>query len=187
MTADVEPVSLSLAVEPFTGRHTGVNIASCLKQVLRDFSIDLAAVSAIITDNASNMDLASHLGEWNSRHCFGHTLQLAIDDGIKMFPGIQDMIKTAKAVVAFYNHSTKDTDKLAELQEQVSLMKHNLLSDCPTRWNSTYYMLTRLLEQKPAITVMCASSVGPRVSFSASEWCMMSELIQILQPLGEAT
>ena len=48
-------------------------------------------------------------------------------------------------------------------------------------------MLTRLLEQKPAITVMCASSVGPRVSLSASEWCMMSELIQILQPLEEAT
>jgi len=45
-------------------------------------------------------------------------------------------------------------------------------------------MVTRLLEQKPAITVMCASSVVPRVSFSASEW---SELIQILQPLEEAT
>ena len=69
----------------------------------------------------------------------------------------------------------------------MSLTKHKLLSDCPTRWNSTYYMLTRLLEQKPAITVMCASSVGPRVSLSASEWCMMSELFQILQPLEEAT
>ena len=187
LTADFELVSLCLAVEPFTGRHTGVNIAACLKQILRDFSIDLAAVSAVITDNASNMDLASHLGEWNSRHCFGHTLQLAIDDGIKMSPGIQEMIKTAKAIVAFYNRSTKGTERLTELQEQLSLTKHKLLSDCPTRWNSTYYMLTRLLEQKPAITVMCASSVGPRVSLSASEWCMMSELIQILQPLEEAT
>ena len=34
---------------------------------------------------------------------------------------------------------------------------------------------------------MCASSVGPKVSLSASEWCMMSKLIQILQPLEEAT
>ena len=142
LTADFELVSLCLAVEPFTLRHTGVNIASCLKHVLRDFSIDLAAVSAVITDNGSNMDLASHLGEWNSRHCFGHTLQLAIDDGIKMSPGIQEMIKIAKAIVAFYNCSTKGTEGLTELQEQLSLMKHKLLSDCPTRWNSTYYMLT---------------------------------------------
>ena len=110
LSADFELVSLCLAVEPFTGRHTGVNIASCLKQTLRDFNIDPAAVSAIITDNASNMDLALRLGEWNSRHCFGHTLQLAIDDGIKMSPGMQEMIKTAKAIVAFYNRSTKGTE-----------------------------------------------------------------------------
>jgi len=44
-------------------------------------------------------------------------------------------------------------------------------------------MLTRLLEQKP---VMCASTSGPRVSLTSSEWCMMSELIQILK-LEEAT
>ena len=186
-TADFELVSLCLAVEPFTGRHTGVNIASYLKLILHDFTIDQAAVSAVITDNASNMDLASHLGEWNSRHCFGHTLQLAIDDSTKLSAGIREMIKSTKTIVAFYNRSTIGTERLTELQEQLSLPKHKLLSDCPTRWNSTYYMLTRLLEQKPAITVMCASSAGPKVSLSASEWCMMSELIQILQPLEEAT
>ena len=63
LTARFELVLLCLAVEPFTGRHTGVNIASCMKQILRDINIDLAAVSAVITDNASNMDLASRLGE----------------------------------------------------------------------------------------------------------------------------
>ena len=95
-------------------------------------------------------------------------------------------LKAAKAIIAFYNRSMKGTERLTELQEQLSLPKHKLLSDCPTRWNSTYYMLTRLLEQKPAITVMCASSDGPSVSLSSPEWCMMSKLIQILKPLEEA-
>ena len=63
LTTDFELVSLCLAVEPFKGRYTGVNIASCLKQILRDFNVDPAAVSAVITDNLSNMDLALHLGE----------------------------------------------------------------------------------------------------------------------------
>ena len=109
-TENFELVSLCLAVEHFTGRHTGANIASCLKQILSNYSIDQAAVSAVITDNASNMDLALHLGEWSSRHCFGHTLQLAIDDSIKMSPDMQEMIKSAKAIVAFYNCSTKGTE-----------------------------------------------------------------------------
>jgi len=137
LTADFELVSLCLAVEPFTGRHTGVNITSCLKQILRDFSIDLAAVSAVITDNASNMDLASCLGEWNSRHCFGHTLQLAIDDSIKMSPGIQEMIKTAKAIVGFYNRSTKGTERLTELQFGAKASNHcNVYFICRTKGES---------------------------------------------------
>jgi len=92
LTVDFELVSLCLAVEFFSGRHTEVNIASCLKQILLDYGIHQSAVSAVVADNASNMDLALCLGEWKSRHCFGHTLQLAIDDGLKMSPGIQDII-----------------------------------------------------------------------------------------------
>jgi len=141
----------------------------------------------VATDNVSNMDLALRLGEWNSRHCFGHTLQLAIDDSIKMSPGMQEIIKSAKAIVSFYSRSTKATEKLKEFQEQLNLPHHKLITDCPTRWNSTYYMLQHLLEQKPAITVMCASTTAPRINLLASEWYMMKQLVQVLKPLEEAT
>ena len=102
MTANFELASLCLAVKHFTGRHTGADIASCFKQILSNYNIDQAAVSTVVTDNASNMDLALCLGEWSSRHYFGHTLQLATDDGIKMSPGMQEeMIKPPKAIIAF--------------------------------------------------------------------------------------
>ena len=90
-------MSVCLAVEPFSGRHTGVNIAAGIKNVLGNYSIDQSAVSAVIADNAANMDLALRLGEWRSRHCFGHTLQLAICDGLKMSPAVLDMIKSSTA------------------------------------------------------------------------------------------
>ena len=83
-------------------------------------------MSVVIADNASNMDLALRLGGWNCKHCFSYTLQLAIYDGIKMSPGMQEMIKSAKAIVAFYNHSTKATERLKELQ-QLSLPNHKLI------------------------------------------------------------
>ena len=187
LTANFALVSLCLAIEHFTGRHTGANIASCVIQILSINNIDQAAVSAVVTDNASNMDLALHLGEWNSRHCFGHTLQLAINDGIKMSPGMQEVIKSVKTIVAFYNHPTKAAKKLKELQEQLNLLNHKFFTYCPTRWNSMYYMLQHLLEQKTAITVMCASTMGPRVILSVSEWGLMKECVQILQLLEKAT
>ena len=141
LTVDFELVSLCLTVEHFSGRHTGANIASCLKQILIDYGINHSAVSTVVADNASNMDVAVRMGEWRSRHCSGHTLQLAIDDGLKMSPGIQDMLKTAKAIVSFYNRSYKATEMLTELQGQLNLPVHKLINDCPTRWNSTFYML----------------------------------------------
>jgi len=137
MTADFELTSLCIVVEPFTEKHTGVNTASCLKQILGDFSIDVAVVSAVITDNASNMDdLVSEI--------VGTALVILYSWPLMM--GLRcplEYKKSAKAIVAFYNHSTKGTERLTELQEQ---LRHKLLSDCPTTWNSTYYMLAGLLE-----------------------------------------
>ena len=101
LTQDFDLVSGCLAVKPFSGRHTGVNIAAGIKNVLGNYSIDQSAVSAVIADNSANMNLALRLGEWRSRHCFGHILQLAICDGLKMSPAVLDMIKSAKAIVAF--------------------------------------------------------------------------------------
>ena len=50
---------------------------------------------------AVNMDLVLQLGEWRSRHCFGHTFQLAVCDRMKMSPAVLNMIKSVKAIVAF--------------------------------------------------------------------------------------
>ena len=187
LTQDFELVSVCLAVEHFSGRHTGVDIASGIRHILSNYAIDQSTVSAVIADNAANMDLALWLGEWRSRHCFGHTLQLAISDGLKMSPAVLDMIKSAKAIVAFFHRSIKATEKLNELQAQLKLPAQKIITDFPTRWNSTYYILQRLLEQKATMTVKCSSTGGPQASLSVSEWSMLEELVQILKPLEEAT
>ena len=41
--------------------------------------------------------------------------------------------------------------------------------------------------QKSVVSVMCASPGGPRVSLSVYEWFVLEELVEILQPLEEAT
>ena len=118
---------------------------------------------------------------------FDHALQLAINDGLKMSPNVQDMIKSAKAIVAFSHRSTKATKKLKELQVQLKLPSYKIITDCPTQWNNIHYMLQWLLEQKAAITVMCSSARRPRAILSVSEWSILEELVQILKPHEEAT
>ena len=38
--------------------------------------------------------------------------------------------------------------RLAILQEKHNLRKHHIIQDVATRWNSSFYMLQRILEQK---------------------------------------
>ena len=44
--------------------------------------------------------------------------------------------------------------KLKEKQKLLGLPKHQLINDCITRWDSTYEMLKRFLEQQQAICAM---------------------------------
>jgi len=58
LIVNFELVSLCLAVEPFfLGDIQEQILLSCLKQILLDCGIHQSAVSAIIADNVSNMDL----------------------------------------------------------------------------------------------------------------------------------
>ena len=64
-------------------RHTSINIATRIEEATEMWNIDDKHVSAVVTDNASNMSAAVvDILEWNHLPCFVHTLQLAVKKGL---------------------------------------------------------------------------------------------------------
>ena len=64
-------------------RHTSINIATRIEEAAEMWNIDGKHVSAVVTDNASNMSAAVvDILEWNHLPCFAHTLQLAVKKGL---------------------------------------------------------------------------------------------------------
>ena len=154
LTQDFELVSVCLAVENFSGQHTGVNIASGIRHILSNYAIDKSTVSAVIADNAANMDLALRLGEWRSRHCFGHTLQLAISDGLKMPPAVLDMIKSAKAIVAF---------------STVPLKQPKSWKNCKLSWSYLPRRLSQIAQHVGIVRIICSKGCWSKRLLSL--WC----------------
>uniref|UniRef100_A0A1X7VBL9 DUF659 domain-containing protein n=1 Tax=Amphimedon queenslandica TaxID=400682 RepID=A0A1X7VBL9_AMPQE len=77
--------------------------------------------------------------------CFTHTLQLVV----RAFDTLQSskaVLERAHKLVAKVNKSTKATDKL------LNKATKKLISDCPTRWSSTYLLLCRLLQVKTELS-----------------------------------
>ena len=131
-----------LATVQLTSQHTAINIASELQKLANQWEIKDKVVS-IVTDNASNMITAARICGWTHLSCFAHTLNLVVTDAIKSDDELMQIQQKAKNVVSFFHHSASATDRLGEVQRQLSLPSHKLIQDVATRWNSTYFMFRK--------------------------------------------
>lgn len=101
-----------LATRHMKARHTGVDIANEISGVMTEFKIK--DVMAICTDNAGNMKVACQESDFKRIPCFAHTLQLAINDGLRLGKPageaqngtIMRALARARKLVGFFNRST---------------------------------------------------------------------------------
>ncbi|XP_069140012.1 E3 SUMO-protein ligase ZBED1-like [Argopecten irradians] len=179
--------SCLLAVRLVEDRHTGVNIAKHVRELTSEFGIK--SVSAICTDNAANMEVAARAADIPSVKCFAHTLQLAVTDGLKL-PLISKTLAAARRVVTHFNQSLIARSALKQKQEGNPL---SLIQDTPTRWNSSYFMMSRLLALRlPLYTVLyddqiTKTSDRSKLDISDAFWKIMEDIVPILEPFTEAT
>ena len=86
--------------------------------------------------------------------CFLHLLNLVITDALSSQRAINDVIALSKKIVGHFNHSSVACSRLCDIQiNSLGIQGKKLIQDVPTRWNSTYGMLSRLNEQKNAISL----------------------------------
>ena len=194
----------TLAVRDTENQHSSDFIQRLVKDVLKDFEISKQQVLAVVTDNASNMTLAvqklsedsinivaenedelegiSTLEEtslafrYNSEFktithmlCAAHTLQLAIRDELKVRHVATLISKICEVVVAA--RSPKIDAILRRKTNKGAIL------DQATRLGSTYFMLERLLELKPALIDI----VLPDVSLSDAQWNEVKQLEGLLR------
>lgn len=172
-------------------RHTALNIAERLQDCISEWNIDKERVSAIVHDNASNITLAVQNLGWQSVPCFAYTLQLAVNNGLKVSQ-INRLASVARKTVGHFKHSSLAMTALKEKQQQLSIPQHHLIQDVATRWNSTYFMLERLHEQCWAIYAVLYDEQGTQSQYKhlylkEEQWKLIEQLVTALKPLQVAT
>ena len=105
-----------------------------------------------VTDNARNI-----VNAWNDQlqkpniPCVAHTLNLAVGRVLKL-RSVANILGHVRNLVSQFHYSTTLAAKLRAKQNLLKMSQHKLfINDCPTRWNSSYDMLRRVLEQQLAI------------------------------------
>lgn len=180
--------------------HTAMNISNSIKESLDEWGI-FDKIVAIVTDNAPNIKKAvnEYLNKRN-QYCIAHTLNLAINDCMKddisadfdepelyNSPNLQDLLSKCRAIVAHFKHSDKSSYKLREGQKQMGLPELKVIQDVATRWNSQYYMMSRLLELKIPLSAAIVAISNPPNNLLNEEWTVIEDVVKILKPVEQAT
>lgn len=136
----------------------------------------------VVTHNASNMTVAAEeLGTCLHVRCLAHTLNLACGKALQI-TSVSHLLARMRRVVGYFHRSAVATAILKEKQKLLQLPEHKLVIDVATRWNSAVDMISRYLEQQPAIyTALTSKELRKRELTSAEE------LVAVLTPLEIAT
>ncbi|KAG8176809.1 hypothetical protein JTE90_003437 [Oedothorax gibbosus] len=113
--------------------------------------------------------------------CLEHTLQLAIQDSINSQRSVIDLLALARKIAGHFARSEQARRRLKEIQEHHGFRILQMVQSIPTRWNSIYSMLERLLEQKDALALYKARYDMP-ASLSANHWKIAESVCNLLYP-----
>lgn len=155
-------------------------------------------VYSLFVDNASYDDVAIRTlkntflrnkklvldGKLFHVRCCAHILNLLVQDGIG---AIDDVIYNIRESVKFLKNSEARFMKLREIVKQLQLPARKLILDVPTRWNSTFEMLSLALKFKDAFFIFKEREALYHNLPTEEEWSRVENVCQILYVFNTIT
>ncbi|XP_024061890.1 zinc finger BED domain-containing protein 6-like [Terrapene carolina triunguis] len=142
----------------------------------------------LVSGGSPGVERAAKDGGHTHIPCFAHCLSQLVLGFLRLHRSIEGTLGAARAICAHFARSPEARRGLAELQRQHGLAPRRLKQEATARWDSTYYMLERLLALQPAVQ----EYVGKRrmgeagLALSATQWTLMRSLVELLQPFEMA-
>ncbi|XP_055854591.1 E3 SUMO-protein ligase ZBED1-like [Episyrphus balteatus] len=172
--------SALIACNSYADSHDAKNLCKLLESILNEWEIS-NKITAVVSYNAANILAAVRLGGWQSIGCFAHSLNLVVQ---KSTTKIANTLIKVKAIVEYFKRSAQGLQKLKAVQKQMNMPELKLKQDVPTRWNSTFDMLERIVKIKDAvITVIAFNRID--LSLDKEDWMIIEETLPLLKPFYE--
>ncbi|XP_051806127.1 E3 SUMO-protein ligase ZBED1-like [Acanthochromis polyacanthus] len=183
-----------LQTRPLYESHTSEQLSEALTEAVTEWKLQRdSSTIPVTTDNAKNMVNAVNAtaGLGPQIGCFAHTVNLAAKNAVSISQ-VSRLLGKIRKVVTFFHRSTTASHVLKTRQRMLELPAHKLIHDVSTRWNTTYDMLERYLEQQAAIySALMEKDVKKHLKdisvLNDGEAKLAEDLIKILKPLKNVT
>jgi hypothetical protein len=167
----------------------GSNMVKAIKKLSEDSAANRPALDVDDENNADDSDsdlspdeidftMVDNVFTFKRFSCLAHCIQLVVRSLDKV-PSFINVLTKARSVVSTIRVSSVATQKL------ISLSGKTVIPDCPTRWSSSFLLVSRLLELKPAIDQIFQEMRWDTLALS--EWTKLEDLSKLLQPFATHT
>jgi len=184
INTEFELKSVLLGCHSFNSNHTANNLAQEIEQVLNSWNL-YSKITFAVSDNAYNIKNALATLGFKNMGCFAHTMNLIVQSALTLE---EDLIGKVKTIVTYFRKSTVANNALKTYQINNGIKEpKKLTQDVQTRWNSTYYMISRFVELETSIRGTMGLLNNAPNNLKPEEWIILQELINVLKPFEEAT
>lgn len=167
----------------FNEKHTAIELSNFLKNIAQEWKLE-NKISAVVTDNASNIKAAIRLTNWRHVPCFAHVLNIGIQNGLLQ---LQPVLKKIKDIVEYFKRSSSALLKLNNIQKQTGVEVLKLIQECKTRWNSAYNMMSRILKIKEPVLSTLAIMNNELNCITNQEWELIDSACKLLGIFNNVT
>ncbi|KAI3638280.1 hypothetical protein MIR68_003891 [Amoeboaphelidium protococcarum] len=178
---------------PFTGKHSGVKISEKFRLIAQESFGGFEKVLSVTCDNASNnltfvesLISLEDFDESGHMRCFAHVINLAVKEAYKIF---EKDIKVIRDLIVSLRRSSLLMEKFEEICVKKEVTVRQPCYDVPTRWNSTWEMLTYAVEYKKVFDLLClvATGDGFKEQYRTIKWDVLEQLCLFLRKFAKAT
>ena len=169
--------------------HTAENIGVPFLSITDKWGITdkVCYTLCAVTDNVSNIVAAIRHNKWNHLPCFAYNLNLITTNYLQDVPEVVALLQCCKHIVSYFHKNTKATDKLNPIQSHLNIDNHKLIQEVETRWNSSFYMLERIVEQEEVVRTALYLLNRNDLTIFDEEVEVIKGIIEVLQPFETVT
>ncbi|CAG8817786.1 7056_t:CDS:1, partial [Cetraspora pellucida] len=163
LTEDFQLNNALLTIVSFPYPHSAEQLEDYLRHECSKWKITDKCIAGITDSAAVNIKAMHDFGVTHIR-CTAHTIQLSILDGLKTTE-LSELLHKAKSLNSFLTSRDKYRERFRLVQIEIKKQDNpaireqeiivlDAISDVSTCWNSTFFLLNRLLDLYPAILAL---------------------------------
>lgn len=176
---------LVLSCKPMKAKHTAENISNELDVIRQDWGLLKENLHLALRDSGANMVAAMRLGQVDDANCFLHLLNLIVSKGITEQRTVKDLITRASNISHDFTHKSEFKRVLHDSFVMRNQKPLNMVQSQPTRWNSVYLMLKRIVNIKEvlvgAIAILeCSGNNLSNRKLTTNDWQLIHPVRNVI-------